>query len=167
MRQQAYGCHQRVASPVWHPNMPLREVQYVGNPHLNTYDLGCQYHPHLSWEKNENIPQPPQAKEPKIEDGMTKLASSMVELGKSQAEFANSQAQFMNETRETVQIQSEQLKSLEVQVGQITRILLKDQQKTLPTFEEPRRVEVDAMELHELIASEEGPTSLEMEEKRK
>ena len=107
MRQQAYGLHQRVASPVWHPNMPLREVKYVGNPYFNTYDLGCQHHPHLSWEKNENIPQPPQAKELNIEDGMAKLASSMMELAKSQAEFANSQAQFMNETRATLQIQSE------------------------------------------------------------
>ena len=27
MRQQAYGQHQRVASPLmWHPNMPLSEV---------------------------------------------------------------------------------------------------------------------------------------------
>ena len=47
MRQQAYGRHQRVASLVWHQNMPLREVQYVRNPYLNTYDLGCQHHPHL------------------------------------------------------------------------------------------------------------------------
>ena len=52
-------------------------------------------------------------------------------------------------------------------MGQMTRILLEDQQKTLPTFEEPRRVEVDAMELHELVASEEGRTSPEMEETRK
>ena len=34
-------------------------------------------------------------------------------------------------------------------------------------MEEPRRVELDAMELHELVASEEGLTSSEMEEKRK
>ena len=32
MRQQAYGRHQRVASLVWHSNMTLREVQYMGNP---------------------------------------------------------------------------------------------------------------------------------------
>ena len=48
MRQQAYGKHQRVASPVWHPNMPLREVQYVGNPYSNTYDSGWPHHPYLS-----------------------------------------------------------------------------------------------------------------------
>ena len=139
----------------------------MGNPYLNTYDLGCQQHPHLSWEKNENIPKPPQVKELNIEDGMAKLASSMVELARCQDKFANSQAQFMNETWATLQIQSKQCKSLEVQVGKMTRILLEDQQKTLPTFEEPRRVEVDAMELHELVASEEGPTSLEMEENRR
>ena len=50
---------------------------------------------------------------------------------------------------------------------QMTKILLEDQQKTLPTFEEPRRVDVDAMELHELVANEKGSTSPEMEEKRK
>ena len=32
IRQQAYGQHQRVASLVCHLNMPLREVQCVGNP---------------------------------------------------------------------------------------------------------------------------------------
>ena len=106
MRQQSYGWHQRVASPIWHLNMPLREVQYVGNPYLNTYDLGFQHYPHLSWEKNENISQPLQAKELNIEDGMAKLARPMVELAKSQAKISNSQAQFMNETRTTLQIQS-------------------------------------------------------------
>ena len=93
--------------------MPLREVQYIGNT-LNTYDLGCQHHPHHSCEKNENIPQPLQEKESNIEDGMVELVSSMVELAKSQDEFSNSQSQFMNETRATLQIQKEQLKILEV-----------------------------------------------------
>ena len=46
-------------------------------------------------------------------------------------------------------------------------ILLEDQQRTLPTLEEPRGVEVDSMELHELVVREEGSTSPKMEKKRK
>ena len=83
----------------------------------------------------------------------------MVELAKYQVEFSNSEAQFINETRETLQIQSAQLERLEVQVGQMTRILLEEQRRSLPTLEEPIREEVDAMELHELVVSEEGSTS--------
>ena len=115
---------------MWHLNMSLREVHYVGNPYLNTYDSGWPHHPYLSWETNEDIPQPPQAKESNLE-------RAMAELGKYQAEFANFQAQFMNETRATLQIQSAQLESLKVQVGQMTRILLEEQQRSLPTLEEP------------------------------
>ena len=73
----------------------------------------------------------------------------------------------MNETRETLKIQSVQLKNLEVQVGQMANILSEEQQMSLPTLEEPRRVEVDSMELHAQVVKEEGSTSLEMEEKRK
>ena len=83
----------------------------------------------------------------------------MVELAKYQVEFANSEAQFIKKTRATLQIQSAQLERLEVQVGQMTRILLEEQQRILPTLEEPIREEVDAMELHELVVSEEGSTS--------
>ena len=38
---------------------------------------------------------------------------------------------------------------------------------SLPTLEEPKRVEVDSMELNAQVVKEEGSTSLEMEEKRK
>ena len=49
----------------------------------------------------------------------------------------------------------------------MTRILLEEQQRTLPTLEEPRGVEVDSMELHELVGREEESTSSKMEENRK
>ena len=129
MRKQAYGRHQRVASPMWHPNMSLREVHYVGNSYLNTYDSGWPHHPYLSWETNEDSPQPPQAKESNLDRAMTGLAMYQVE-------FANSQAQFMNETRATLQTQSAQLERLEVQVRQMAKRLLKEQQRSLPTLEE-------------------------------
>ena len=48
--QLAYGRHQRVASHVWNPYRPMEQVQYVGNPYLNTYQSGWPYHPHLSRE---------------------------------------------------------------------------------------------------------------------
>ena len=62
----------------------------MGNPYSNTYDLGCQYHPYLSWETNQDIPLPPQAKESNLERAMTKLANSMVEMKNYQAQMANS-----------------------------------------------------------------------------
>ena len=50
---------------------------------------------------------------------------------------------------------------MEVLVGQRDKILSEEQQVSLPTLEEPRSVEVDDMELHELVFKEEGSTSLE------
>ena len=38
---------------------------------------------------------------------------------------------------------------------------------SLPKLEEPKRVEVDTKELHELVVKEEGLTSLKSEENRK
>ena len=83
MRQQSYGRYQRVASLMWHLNTSLRGVHYVGNPYLNTYDSGWPYHPYLSWDTNEDILQPLQAKESNIQ-------IEMVELAQYQVEFANS-----------------------------------------------------------------------------
>ena len=37
----------------------------------------------------------------------------------------------------------------------------------MPKFEEPKREEVDAIELHELVVKEEGSTSAELNEMRK
>ena len=73
----------------------------------------------------------------------------------------------MHETTAHLEIHSTQLKSLEVQVGQIIKIFSKEQQENLSTLEGPSRVEVDAKELVELVASQEGPTSPQMEENRK
>ena len=74
----------------------------------------------------------------------------MVELAKSQVDFADSQAQFMNEIRVTLQIQSSQFERLEVQVGQMAKILVEEQQKSLPALEEPIREELDVKELVEV-----------------
>ena len=102
-----------------------------------------------------------------LEEAMAEVAKSQIELASYQAEFGNFLVQFMHEIRAHLQIQSKQLKILEVQMGKMAKILSKEQQMSFPTLEEPRRVEVDAMELLELFAKEEGSTSLEMEEKRK
>ena len=62
------------------------------------------------------ISQPPWVQKSPLEEAMNELA-------KSQSEFANFQAQFMNETREILQIKLEQLKSSEIQVDQMDKIL--------------------------------------------
>ena len=80
MRQQAYSRHQRVASPICHMNIPLREVQYVCNPYLNTYNSGWPHHPYLSWETNKNIPQPPKAKDLKFKRVMAELANLRAQM---------------------------------------------------------------------------------------
>ena len=72
--------HERVPRQGWNSCMPMGQVQYAGNPYLNTYDSGCQYHSYLSWETNQDVPQPSQAKESNLERAMTKLANSMVEM---------------------------------------------------------------------------------------
>ena len=95
----------------------------MGNPYLNTYDSRCQYHPYLSWEINQYVPQFPQAKESNLEDAISELDNSlaefktfkiqmatsclrevMAELAKSQIDLAKSQAQFVEETRVVFQI---------------------------------------------------------------
>ena len=49
----------------------------------------------------------------------------------------------------------------------MAKITSKEQKMRLPTLEEPRKLEVDAMKLHELVAKEKGSASPEMEENRK
>ena len=66
----------------------------------------------------------------------------------------------MDKTRSDLKIQSKQLKSLEMQVGKMAKILSTQQQMSLPTLEEPKRVQTNAMELRELVVKEEGSTSL-------
>ena len=108
-RQLANDEHQKIPRQGWNPCMPMGQVHYAGSPYLNTYDSGCQYHPYLSWETNQDVPQSSQANESNLERVMTELANSMaemknyqahmaissleeamVEMAKSQIEFANS-----------------------------------------------------------------------------
>ena len=71
---------------------------------------------------------------------MKSLEEALSELANSQVEFAKSQAQFMEEIKATFKIQAAQLKRLEVQMGQMAKIISKEQERSLPTFEEPKRV---------------------------
>ena len=108
-------------------------------------------------DQNETS-QPPHGK-------MTKLEATMAELERVCVECTTSQARFMNGTRATLQIQSSKLERLEVQVGQMTNILLEEQQRSLPTLEEPiREEEYDTKELKYLVVKEDEPTSLESNE---
>ena len=86
---------------------------------------------------------------------MDELANSMAELAKSQAKMHNSQVEFVKETKAILQIQSEQLDSLEVQMKQTAKIISEEQERNFPTFEEPIREGEDAKEMKELVAKEE------------
>ena len=70
----------------------------------------------------------------------------------------------MNETRATLQIQSAQFKILELQVGQMAKILLEKQQRSLPTLKEPIREEVDTQVSIEQLKNKEESTSPKSEE---
>ena len=111
----------------------------------------------------DEINQPLQ-EEPNLEDDICELANLMVELAKSQAELVKSQVKLVDETMEILQIQSEQLERLEVQMGKMAKIISREQERNLPTFEEPVRKEEDAKEMKELVAKEKESTSLEPNE---
>ena len=49
----------------------------------------------------------------------------------------------------------------------MARMLLEEQQESLPKLEEPNRVEVYAKELHQLVGEEKESISLELEDMRK
>ena len=56
--------------------MPIEQVQYLGSPYLNTYNLRLLHHPKLSWNTNSNAPQPAQEKNSSLKDAMADLAKS-------------------------------------------------------------------------------------------
>ena len=91
---------------------------------------------------------------------MTSLKEAMFELANSLAEFAKSQAQA------TFQIQASQLERLEVQMGQMAKII-SEEERSFPTFEEPKIVEVDAKVLNEIVAKEKESTSIKPKEMKK
>ena len=100
--------------------MPMEQVQYVGNPYLNTYNFKMTISPKSLME----CPQPPQEKK-------TNLEETMVELARSQAELAKYQNQIVSDTRTSLYNQSTQIRNLEVQVGQMASMLNERQQGTL------------------------------------
>ena len=52
-------------------------------------------------------------------------------------------------------------------MGQMAKILSKEQQESLPKLEEPRRVKIDVKELHELFEKEERSNSPESQKKKR
>ena len=86
-QQLDYRQHQRERDQVRNPYMSMDHVQYRGNLYLNTYNVGWQHYPNLSWETNQDVSQPPQAKESKLEDVMVELANSRAELENYQAQM--------------------------------------------------------------------------------
>ena len=83
MRPQAYVPHQRVAIHVWNLYRPMEQVQYVGNPYLNTYQLGWPHHSHLSWETSQNPSLHPHEELKNLDESMVELVKFQVELAKS------------------------------------------------------------------------------------
>ena len=73
----------------------------------------------------------------------------------------------MEEIRATFQIQESQLERLEVHMGKVPKIISEEQERSLPTFEEPKRVEMDAKVLNEIVAKEKESTSLKPKEMKK
>ena len=57
------------------------------------------------------------------------------------------------------QIQSAQLERLEAQVGQMTKIISEGQERSMATFEDLIKEEVDAKEFNELVAKEKSTSS--------
>ena len=130
--------------------MHMEQVQYGGSPYLNTYNLGWKPHPHLSWNSNFNVPQLSQEKKAKLEESLEELvdvedervaSQKRMHLEETLAQFAISNAQVMDETRlifqsqatilqiQATQIQNQaaKLRNLELQLGQMAKLLLQEQ----------------------------------------
>ena len=73
IQQLALSQHQKARSQVWNPYISMDQVQYGGNPYLNTYDSGWQHYPNLSWETSQSTPQPPQGHKSSLEETMAEL----------------------------------------------------------------------------------------------
>ena len=72
-QQLAHSRHQRARSQVLNFHISMDQVQYEANPYLNTYNLGCQHYPNLSWETSQSTPQPPQEHKSSLEETMAEL----------------------------------------------------------------------------------------------
>ena len=122
---QIIQLQQRVASQPWNSYMQMEQVQYGGSSYLNTYNLGWQPHPHLSWNSNFNGPQPSQEKKAKLEEALEELVKVEAERVASQkrmhleetlAQFSISHAQVMDEMRVIFQSQATILQSQATQI---------------------------------------------------
>ena len=110
---------------------------------MNIYNSGWQPHPHLSWNSNFNVPQPPQGKKAKLKEALEELAKAEAERAVSQkmmhlegtlAQFEISHAQVMDEMRvifqsQATQIQNQatQLRNSELQLVQMAKLMLEEQ----------------------------------------
>ena len=95
-QQLAYSQHQRARIQVWNPYISMDQVHYGGNPYLNTYNLGWQHYPNLSWETNQSTPQPPQEHKSSLEETMDELRRAQAEFAMAQAESEKSMADMDN-----------------------------------------------------------------------
>ena len=91
-QQLAHSRHQRVRSQAWDPYISTNQVQYGGNPYLNTYDSGWQHYLNLSWETSQSTPQPPQEHKSSLEVSMAELRRGQADLAMVQAEKERSMA---------------------------------------------------------------------------
>ena len=93
-QQLAHSRHQRARSQVWNQYISMDQVQYRGNPYLNTYDSGWQHYPNLPWETSQSTPQPSQRHKSSLEETMAELRKGQANLAMVQAENERSMADF-------------------------------------------------------------------------
>ncbi|KAL5570177.1 hypothetical protein UlMin_026752 [Ulmus minor] len=106
------------------------QVNYVANnqrqlnPNSNYYNQGWRNLPNFSWSNNQNVQKPPsgfqaQEKKPTMEEAFTQF------MTRTNAFIDDTQANFRN--------QGESIRNIEHQVGEISKLLTKRAQGTLPS----------------------------------
>ena len=107
-------CYQREACQVGNPLVrePYEQANYVRNNNGfgNTYNQNWRNHPNFSWQNTQNAPvqqalPPTQDKWSRLEDLIGKMAEHTTK--------------FMDETKNALQNQSAQIRSLEAEISQL------------------------------------------------
>ena len=70
----------------------MDQIQYGGNPYLNTYDSSLQHYLNLLWETSRSTPQSPQGQKSSREETIAKLRRGQADLAMAQAKNERSMA---------------------------------------------------------------------------
>ena len=79
-QQLAHSRHQTTGSQIWNPYISMNQVQYRGNPYLNTYNSDWQHYPNLSWETSQSTPQHPQGHKSSLKETMAEFRRGQADL---------------------------------------------------------------------------------------